>query len=854
LGLSGCSGDEAPGQGSDIGIQNPDVPVDDAGPTANCVDGDKDGAYAIAADCPTGNDCDDTNSTIYPNAPEICGDGIDQSCSGSDESCGCEDKDGDGVWGISDGCPEGTDCDDLSGSRYPGNKEICDDGIDQDCSGSDQVCQCEDGDGDDYFAKSAACPQGNDCDDTNKDINPGATDICGDGIDQDCLAGDVECACIDGDGDGYGEGPTCLGPDCYDNNADAYPGATEICGDGIDQDCSGADEACPVEECTEESDTDGDGFGTANGCDEIDCDDTLKDVYPGAPEICGDGVDQDCNGSDLVCPETDCIDQDGDGYGEGADCKGPDCNDSKPNVMPEGVEVCGDGLDNDCTDGDLACPETCVDEDEDGYFAIADDCAEGTDCDDGNKDVNPGAEELCGDALDNDCTDGDLTCPEGTCTTNENCPMGMWCDTSTSECIYPKAWHYWAPVVYLDTNEGAEYPEWDYPTRADFDGDWNLGNNWDNTDNYFKSLLVYYSFVKTDTHWYIGYHFYFPRRWSTFGILGNQYENALRSVLLVVRQDDGFGTLEAMETSTENSLYRYVMQDSELGENFTDGFIKMDDSSGHPRPVIYIEDQTHNIKANKNWENDGFPGDSGLALNWDFKSSVPQDALTGEFNYALLETKGELWSRRNDLGDDKTFEPFGLFAGDKTTSDSRSPWAIKDNALEPSAPAGEVLWDPATLIRRHLPTGWGTFSSQYTYNPYAHRVDIIDLKVYEDLDGLPLQGGSDPYINLYMRDGLGNEFKVLGKAGGWIANWKAEDAQAPELYNLKLEGLLERYWFYGIEVPEEKVFGMEVRDDDGVLDDWLMDPEERYYDTLSTVQFLDFVLSDSVVQGYLPSN
>ncbi len=32
-----------------------------------------------------------------------------------------------------------------------------------------------------------------------------------------------------------------------------------------------------------------------------DCDDTLASVYPGATETCGDAIDQDCNGSDLSC-------------------------------------------------------------------------------------------------------------------------------------------------------------------------------------------------------------------------------------------------------------------------------------------------------------------------------------------------------------------------------------------------------------------------------------------------------------------------------------------------------------------------------------------------------------------------
>jgi hypothetical protein len=45
-------------------------------------------------------------------------------------------------------------------------------------------------------------------------------------------------------------------------------------------------------------DSDGDGLSP----DEGDCDDTSAAIYPGAEEICGDEVDQDCDDQDPVCP------------------------------------------------------------------------------------------------------------------------------------------------------------------------------------------------------------------------------------------------------------------------------------------------------------------------------------------------------------------------------------------------------------------------------------------------------------------------------------------------------------------------------------------------------------------------
>ena len=323
-------------------------------------------------------DCNDSDASIHPGAVEICGDGIDQDCNGSDLTCP-ENIDNDG-----DGYTENQgDCNDSDGSVYPGAAEICGDGIDQDCNGSDLICpENIDNDGDGYTENQG------DCNDNDSSIYPGAAEICGDGIDQDCNGSDLTCpGDIDNDGDGFTENQG----DCNDSDGSVYPGAAEICGDGIDQDCNGSDLTCP-----ENIDNDGDGYTENQG----DCNDNDSSIYPGAAEICGDGIDQDCNGSDLTCPGD--IDNDGDGFTENQG----DCNDSDGSVYPGAVEVCGDGIDQDCDGMDLEClPDpNDVDDDGDGFTEN-----EG-DCNDSDTTIFPGAIEICGDGIDQDCDGSDLEC------------------------------------------------------------------------------------------------------------------------------------------------------------------------------------------------------------------------------------------------------------------------------------------------------------------------------------------------------------------------------------------------------------------------------------------------------------
>jgi hypothetical protein len=203
---------------------------------------------------------------------------------------------------------------------------------------------CLDNDDDGYVGTGECSGTELDCNDDDPNVYPGALEASCDGRDENCDGRiDEGLGCDDLDRDGLSDAEDCLIaqpgtlPGRFDSGRNE--GRSERCGNGIDEDCDGADLPCPV------GDEDGDGFADfGQGGD--DCDDADPNVYPGAAELCGDGVDQDCQGGDRGCGG----DSDGDGY-----VLGDDCDDADPTVHPGlsaltgelAAELC-DGLDNDC--------------------------------------------------------------------------------------------------------------------------------------------------------------------------------------------------------------------------------------------------------------------------------------------------------------------------------------------------------------------------------------------------------------------------------------------------------------------------------------------------------------------------
>jgi hypothetical protein len=336
---------------------------------------------------------------LDPTATDSDGDGVDDA---DEEVVAAHtwytDADGDGFGDaesavVAEAMPSGfvadaTDCDDATTTTCPG------------CAALDSVTACmADADADDYgdaLPAVAGVDTGTDCDDSAASINPGASETWYDGVDQDCdSASDFDADGDDHDSDGHS------GDDCDDADAAINPNAIETCNE-VDDDCDGAtDEDDASDASTWYADGDSDGYGdpasTATACDApsgfvadaTDCDDAATAVNPGETEVTANGIDDDCDGTEICY-----VDSDGDTYGTTStvtssdiDCtdsgeadSDDDCDDADASTWPgaafnESAIVCmtdadGDGYGSetapsggsagtDCDDGDATRTTTC---------------------------------------------------------------------------------------------------------------------------------------------------------------------------------------------------------------------------------------------------------------------------------------------------------------------------------------------------------------------------------------------------------------------------------------------------------------------------------------------------------------
>lgn len=381
-----------------------------------------------------------------------CGDQKDNDCDGK-QDCGDPDCTGRPCDAAGSQCTAGGQCICVSGGAPELN---CGDNLDNDCDGAkdcaDTDCKSTAGSCGSFGMKCSAA--GACVCSGNGGAAQGSETTCNDGFDNDC---DGKTNCADSDcqpvGNNLGRicdgsGNTCSVPVsglstcsiCSGNGGTPQQGAETSCGDGKDNDCDGTGSIdCQDSSC----------LGLTCSATGMTCNSSLSCTCPGGSveSACEDNFDNDCDGK-VDCQDTDCQPL---APNPGASCgpNGRRCNSSAACACSgnggaaEASEAsCGDGFDNDC-DGYLDCldqgcrPTT-------PPYTNGKDCSNAgatppryqTRCDLTGQCICPGGqaqESLCGDNLDNDC-DGLYDCLDPDCANLACSATGKNCPASPGAC------------------------------------------------------------------------------------------------------------------------------------------------------------------------------------------------------------------------------------------------------------------------------------------------------------------------------------------------------------------------------------------------------------------------------------
>jgi len=351
-------------------------------------------------------------NTCQPGTPstEVCDGVVDEDCDGAvDEGCGCtngntkpcgpQTDEGECIFGLQTciGGAWGT----CENAVYPIN-EICD-GLDNDCDGETDegvlLTFYQDADSDTYGniqmpTQACSVPQGyvsnsTDCDDTNGNIYPGATEVCN-GVDDDCNA-----LTEDGSGESWYNTPTTCGTGVCANTGQW------VCQAGVKTDT-----------CTA-------GTPTNETCDGLDndCDGSVDEDIVATPTSCGVGV---CASTgELICSQGSLIDTCQVGTPSNEVCDGQ-LDENCDGTVDEGC-ACTSGSTKQCGQTDVGLCEYGIQTCSGGVWGTC----EGA--------IYP-AEEICGNGIDEDCSGADLTCPPAPTCGDQSCNGSETCSTCPGDC------------------------------------------------------------------------------------------------------------------------------------------------------------------------------------------------------------------------------------------------------------------------------------------------------------------------------------------------------------------------------------------------------------------------------------
>lgn len=279
-----------------------------------------------------------------------------------------------------------------------------------------------------------------------------------------------------------------------------------------------------------------------------------------------------------------------------------------------------------------------------------------------------------------------------------------------------------APDIYQDTDN--RNVRADFFTRANYDGNWNGLDNWQNLNASPLQAYVYWDAASSQTHHFLKYYLFYPQDWGDVFPLnidrvctteGEGQSNRL------CHENDLEGFAIAVNRQTNQVEYMVLRQHGLPPTKCSE-----DNTTGKPTK-IEAQRLGHATSCLHEFETIDFPGGDGVVYRYGDTAEVPVSHTDDNVLYDLIHvndlrairgtaegvqafTPNDKNFRGNDYGENKASTPWGLSFW----------WHVPDNrqaALHSEAITyqGDLFADPARVFASMFPQA--NISTEYTFNP-----------------------------------------------------------------------------------------------------------------------------------------
>ncbi|MBI3893790.1 MAG: hypothetical protein HY303_19900 [Candidatus Wallbacteria bacterium] len=262
----------------------------------------------------------------------------------------------------------------------------------------------------------------------------------------------------------------------------------------------------------------------------------------------------------------------------------------------------------------------------------------------------------------------------------------------------------------------------DYLAAFDFDNNWNGYDNWQHQEwGYPLKAVVYYSVLESQSHWFVTYLTFHPRKWALINTGAWSQENDLEGVQVLVAKD-GSATGKPLVVEVWNGSGFDAYQ-ADVSAKLREGKWAGAAAFQGTHPVLTIGSKSHEMRVASPRS---APAKGEVVYSFTGRAEEPKKGAAA-CGYALAAVASTFWSHRAETGAGRAFAgtvdtangPAGAaLGGDDYKRDAASmPWTWADAKASRTA-AGDWFFDPGhTFAQRYETTT--AISKAYVANPYA---------------------------------------------------------------------------------------------------------------------------------------